>query len=76
MLVQDVNDNTPTFQESERQVFISVREGEDVNQPLLTLTASDVDDSINGDIIYELLGHDGEYVVYYHRLSKYIMHKH
>ena len=56
----DVNDNTPTFQESERQVFISVREGEDINQPLLTITASDADDSLNGDILYELTGHDGE----------------
>jgi len=63
VLVMDVNDNTPTFQESERQVFISVREGEDINQPLLTITASDADDSLNGDILYELTGHDGVFSI-------------
>ena len=59
MVVVDVNDNTPVF--PERQVNISVSEGEDItiNPQLLTVTATDADDSLNGDIRYELIGDEG-----------------
>ena len=59
VVVQDVNDNTPMF--PERQVNISVSEGEDItiNPELLTVTATDADDSLNGDILYGLTGDEG-----------------
>ena len=59
VVVVDVNDNTPMF--PERQVNISVSEGEDItiNPQLLTVTATDADDSLNGDILYGLTGDAG-----------------
>ena len=59
VVVVDVNDNTPVF--PERQVNISVSEGEDItiNPQLLTVTATDADDSLNGDILYGLTGDEG-----------------
>lgn len=59
VVVVDVNDNTPVF--PERQVNISVSEGEDItiNPQLLTVTATDADDSLNGDILYGLIGDEG-----------------
>lgn len=59
VVVLDVNDNSPVF--PERQVNISVSEGEDItiNPQLLTVTATDADDSLNGDIRYELIGDEG-----------------
>lgn len=53
----DINDNTPVFAENE--VSIRVNEGEELNQILLTLTASDDDIGLNSDIRYSLIGGAG-----------------
>jgi len=55
--VLDVNDNAPVL--SEDEISISVTEGEELGQTLLTLTATDADQGVNGEISYSLLGDDG-----------------
>lgn len=52
LLVLDVNDNTPIFAEPEYS--ISVTEGEELDQVLLTLSASDADAGTNQQIFFFL----------------------
>lgn len=62
MNVLDVNDNTPVF--AEDVIRITVNEGEDLRQTLLTLTATDADSDRNGQISYSvetIFGEDSEY---------------
>ena len=49
--VGDVNDNDPQFDEP--IIFETLSENEDTN-PVFTFTASDLDDGLNGDILYSL----------------------
>ncbi|XP_039474054.1 protocadherin alpha-2-like isoform X7 [Oreochromis aureus] len=48
--VLDVNDNSPVFSKSLYKV--QVIENANIGTPLLTLTASDLDDGINGQVVY------------------------
>lgn len=57
VIVEDVNDHSPVFVED--QVSIRISEGEDLNQILLTLTATDEDIDRNSEIRYSLVGGEG-----------------
>jgi hypothetical protein len=56
--VLDVNDNAPVLEEDE--ILITITEGEELRQTLLTLTATDADVGVNSEIVYSLTGGDGE----------------
>lgn len=58
MTVQDVNDNVPVFAEDEISIIVS--EGEELQQTLLTVQASDADTGRNGQITYSIIGGDGK----------------
>ncbi len=60
LLVLDVNDNTPMFAEPEYS--ITVTEGEELEQVLLTLSASDLDAGTNQQIFFSLEEDGGTYV--------------
>ena len=62
MTVTDANDNTPVF--AEDQVSIRVNEGEELDQTLLTLTATDDDIGSNSEITYSLVGGEGSYLLW------------
>ncbi|XP_066515265.1 uncharacterized protein [Hoplias malabaricus] len=50
--VVDVNDNTPVF--SKQLYKVRVSENSPVGTTLITLTATDLDDGVNGEIVYSL----------------------
>ncbi|XP_066515266.1 uncharacterized protein [Hoplias malabaricus] len=51
--VVDVNDNTPVF--SKQLYKVRVSENSPVGTTLITLTATDLDDGVNGEIVYTLI---------------------
>uniref|UniRef100_A0A3Q1J4Z7 Cadherin domain-containing protein n=1 Tax=Anabas testudineus TaxID=64144 RepID=A0A3Q1J4Z7_ANATE len=59
--VSDVNDNVPKFSEAEYQVEVS--ETESVGKSLLTLSALDPDEGVNGRIRYSLRGGEGRFFI-------------
>lgn len=59
-MVTDVNDNAPMFAEDE--ISITVTEGEELGQNLLSVSATDADDGLNARISYSLDPDDGELI--------------
>ncbi|XP_046907552.1 protocadherin alpha-2-like [Hypomesus transpacificus] len=55
--VEDVNDNVPTF--SKPLYKVSVPENVSLGTQILRLTATDLDEGINGEIVYSLVGRGG-----------------
>ena len=52
VLISDVNDNRPVFQQS--SYFTSVSEAQSVGSDILNLLATDSDNGINASIIYTI----------------------
>ena len=61
MIVGDVNDNEPVFDES--LILITINEREELNQVLIDISASDADQGANGIILYSVLGGQGIMVI-------------
>ncbi|XP_048884518.1 protocadherin alpha-3-like isoform X10 [Brienomyrus brachyistius] len=55
--VIDVNDNSPVFSQSLYK--LSVSENVPPGTKILTLNATDVDEGVNGEILYSFVGHEG-----------------